>query len=72
MPDSNFNMVNSVDSLSNLDSVAPAKDRQQQKKKQKAFDNEETQYQEQNDFDADFEDSKPNDDNEQHSIDYRA
>ena len=72
MPDSNMSMIKPVDSLPNVASVTPAKERRERRKKQQAFDDERTEYQELNDADEEFEDSTPGDDGEQHLIDYRA
>jgi len=72
MADSDINMIKPVDSLPNVASVTPAKERQERRKKQQAFDDERSEYKEWDDADEELEDSTPGDDAEQHVIDYRA
>jgi hypothetical protein len=72
MPDSDIRMVKPVDSLPTVASVASVNEREQQKKKQRTLDSGKTRHQEQDSLDVDFEDSKPDDGEERHSIDYRA
>jgi len=72
MADSDISMVKPVDGLPNVASVTPTKERQQRKKKQQPFDSGKPEYRQQNNLDSDVDGGEPGDNQEQHSIDYRA
>ena len=72
MADSDMNIIKPVDSLPNVASLTPTKERQQRKKRQQTFDSGKPEYREQNNLDSNVDGNEPGDDRQQHSIDYRA